>query len=40
MKSTFAILTLFLLGFAASSCRCDFEEDEAKNRKHDQMQKK
>lgn len=40
MKSTIIILTLCLLGITASSCRCDFEEDEPKNRKPEQVENK
>lgn len=32
MKAKITLLTLFIVGSTAVSCRCDFEEDEPRNR--------
>lgn len=32
MKSTIILLTCCILGAMTASCRCDFEEDEARNK--------
>jgi hypothetical protein len=33
MKSKIAILTLCIFSLASVSCRCDFEDDEPRNKK-------
>lgn len=32
MKSTIIILTCCIMGIFTTSCRCDFDEDEARNK--------
>lgn len=38
MKAKITFLTLCVFSLSTVSCRCDFDEDEAKNRKSNQTQ--